>query len=213
MKKLLLVLTLVLFPTFVFAQTGMLDLTGRVVWADPQGENDFQEDGELDLDSAEGYGAALNIRWGGRLSTEFGASMLESDATLESGTVGDTFDLGSLEMIPITGTLQFHLLGDSRIDPYIGAGVAYVLFDELSSDELDDIDIEAIEFEDDYGYLANAGITFNLMAGLGLNLDAKWMSVSSATVARDFGGTDEDSEEVEIDIDPLLISAGVTLRF
>jgi outer membrane protein W len=215
MKRVLLVIALAFLPTLAFAQVGMLDVTARAVWADPSGEGDFQDsDADFDLDTSEGYGLGVNIRFGDRISTEFAAAMIESDATLESGTVGQTFNLGQLEMIPITGTLQFHLLGGSRIDPYIGGGVAYVLFDELSSDDLRDIDpdIEAIDFEDDIGYTANAGITFNILSGMGINLDAKWIKVSSATVVRETSPTVE-PEEVEIDIDPLLISAGINFRF
>lgn len=213
MKRILLPLLLLTFPVAAFAQNSMLDLTGRVVWADPQGKNDFEDDqSNFDLDSSEGYGAALNIHWGERISTEVGAYSVDSDATLDTPVTG--VNLGSLEMIPLTATLQYHLMGASRIDPYIGGGVAYVLFDELSSNDLRELDIEAIDFEDDFGYLANAGLSLGLTSNIALNVDAKWISVSSATIARPVGGVDDvEGDKVEIDIDPLLISAGVTLRF
>lgn len=213
MKRILLPLLLLTFPVTVFAQNSMLDLTGRLVWADPQGKNDFEDDeSNFDLDSSEGYGVAVNIHWGERISTEVGAYSVDSDATLDTPVTG--VNLGSLEMIPITATLQYHLMGASRIDPYIGGGVAYVLFDELSSNDLRELDIEAIDFEDDFGYLANAGLSLGLTSNIAVNVDAKWISVSSATIARPVGGVDDvEGEEVEIDVDPLLISAGITFRF
>lgn len=213
MKRILLPLLLLTFPVAAFAQNSMLDLTGRLVWADPQGKNDFEDDeSNFDLDSSEGYGVAVNIHWGERISTEVGAYSVDSDATLDTPVTG--VNLGSLEMIPITATLQYHLMGASRIDPYIGGGVAYVLFDELSSNDLRELDIEAIDFEDDFGYLANAGLSLGLTSNIAVNVDAKWISVSSATIARPVGGVDDvEGEEVEIDVDPLLISAGITFRF
>lgn len=76
--------------------------------------------------------------------------MIEPEATLTfAAPAPDQFVLGDLQMIPITGIVQYHFNPEGRFDFHIGAGVAYVLFDELNDgDDLDDLEMETIDFED-----------------------------------------------------------------
>lgn len=212
MKRILLflgVLTMMMTPAF--AQSRSVDLTGWVTFVDPSGNTDF-EDGEVaEFDGEQGYGLGINVFWSSRISTEFAASVVEPDLSLRatdpsipSGVVG------SLEMMPITGTLQFHFNPDGRFDPYVGAGVAYVLFDQVEGESLGDIGLDAIDFDDDYGYVANAGVSIDITPTFALNLDAKYVPVSAA--ARGVvAGTETDP--VDFDVNPLILAAGVSLQF
>jgi outer membrane protein len=212
MKRSLLILAaLTLFMTPAFAQSRSVDLTGWVTFVDPSGETDF-EDGELaEFDSEQGFGAGINVFWSSRISTEFAASVVEPDLALRttdpsipSGVVG------SLQMMPITGTLQFHFNPDGRFDPYVGAGLAYVLFDQVEGESLEDIGFDSIDFDDDFGYVANAGISIDLTPGLALNLDAKYVPVSAAARAVVAG---DEFDQVDFDINPFILAAGLSLQF
>ncbi|HSN69136.1 MAG TPA: OmpW family outer membrane protein [Thermoanaerobaculia bacterium] len=202
-------LTLMITPAF--AQSRSVDLTGWVSFIDPSGSTTF-EDGEIaEFDSEQGFGLGLNVFWSNRVSTEFAAYAVEPDLNLRatdpefpSGVIG------SLEMMPITGTLQFHFSPDGRVDPYIGAGVAYVLFDSIEGESIEDIGFDSIDFDDDYGFLANAGVSIDITRSFALNLDAKYVPVSASARAV-IDGVETDPED--FDVNPLILSAGVSLQF
>jgi outer membrane protein len=200
-----------------YAQSRSVDIIGYATWVDPNGDgtiediNDF-DDLDVEFDSEQGFGVAVNVFWSNRISTEFAASVVEPDVAFRSDNplIG-AFSGGSLEMIPITATLQFHLAPDSRIDPYIGVGAAYVLFDQLDErEDLDDVDIESIDFDDDVGLVVNAGLSFDITPNFAIYLDGKYVPVSSAATARFASGP---GTETEIDINPLMLSAGLGFQF
>ncbi|HEX7152575.1 MAG TPA: OmpW family outer membrane protein [Thermoanaerobaculia bacterium] len=196
-----------------FGQSRAFDLTGAVVWVDPDSQGTFDNfDGDvadIEFDGTMGYGLAANIFWGDRISTEFAISRIDTETTLRRRAVGNAG--ADLEMMPITGVLQFHFIPNGVIDPYVGAGVGYVLFDQFEDrDDLDDIDFERIEFEDDYGFVINAGLGIRISPRLGITLDAKYIPLESSARAVFVTGPDT---ETTVDINPVIVSAGLTLRF
>ena len=50
-------------------------------------------------------------------------------------------------MTPLTGVLQWHFAPAGFIDPYIGAGAAYVLFDNVNG--YGNLGVDKINFKDD----------------------------------------------------------------
>lgn len=219
MKKLTLFFVLVLMFVAVpaAAQSRSVDVVGFATWVDLSGEGTFEDDNnsledfETEFESDMGYGGAINIFIANRLSVELAASVISPEVNVASGGAVSPLLAGDLEMMPITGTLQFHLAPDARIDPYIGAGVAYILFDDLDGrDDIDDVTFEAIEFEDDYGFVVNAGIDLGLTEMIALNVDGKYVPVESAARARFASGP---GQETQVDVNPLMLSAGIRLRF
>src|SRR5688500_48290 len=216
MKRILVLIALAaLAAAPAFSQSRSVDVTGWVTWADPSGDTiedvDDLSDVEVEFDSEQGYGLGVNVFWSDRISTEFAAHVLEPDLTLRS--TDPTIPLsvfGSLEMIPITATLQFHFAPEGRFDPYIGAGAAWVLFDEVTDASLDAIDVDSIAFDDDFGFVVNAGVSIGLTELIAINLDAKYVPVSSAARAV-IAGVPGDA--VDVDINPTILSAGLSLQF
>lgn len=168
---------------------------------------DTDSDGStIKFDDGRGFGASLNHFWTDHLSTEISATALKSD---NSGIFVDRqriFESGELKMIPITAAVQWHFGRHARFDPYIGGGVAYVLTDDLESDSLRGVNIERVEIDDGMGWTVGAGATFALSNRLGIGLDAKYIRFRPDSASA--GGT-----PVELQLDPLVISAGVRLRF
>jgi outer membrane protein len=196
-----------------FAQSRSVDLTGYVSWMDPSGDNTIVDDpdGTIDInfDADQGFGIALDVFWSNRISTELAVMKFSPEAAFE-GTGGfESLIAGDLDMMPITATLRFHFAPESRFDPYIGAGVAYVLFDEISSRNLSDIDIDALDVDDDYGFLLNAGFSFDITPNFALVLDAKYVPVESSINARGAGP----AEALNLEINPLILSAGLSFQF
>ncbi len=204
-----------LFSFPALAEERSVDVTGWYNWIDPSGDSTFDRDADdfgLEFDSETGFGAAVNIFWGKRISTELAVNLFEPEATLRSDNPAiPVFSGGSLEMMPITGTLQFHFNPEGRVDPYIGAGVAYVLFDNLdNSEDLDDIDVDSIDFDDDYGFVANAGVSFDITPNFAINLDAKYVPVKSSATAVFTSGP---GQNVDVEINPFILGAGLQFQF
>lgn len=218
MKRMILIFAVVLMfaAVPVAAQTRSVDLIGFASWVDLSGDSSLEdadgiEDLDIEFDGDMGYGAAINVFIGSRLSAEFAASIVDTEVNVAPGGPISPVFAGNLEMIPITGTLQFHLLPNSRIDPYVGAGLAYVLFDNVESEEdLDDVDVDEIEFEDDYGFVLNAGVDLGITDSIALNADAKYVPVESSARARFATGV---GQFTDIEVNPLILSAGLRLRF
>jgi outer membrane protein W len=217
LSRLLVILCLVLSVTPAVAQSRWVDINAFVTWMDPSGENAFRfEEDDLDFqtdfDAEQGWGLAVNVFWSNRISTEFAASVVEPDFHIraEDPTIPFAFSQG-LEILPISAVLQLHLLPASSFDPYVGVGGAYVLFEDIEgSDDLGDIDIDQIDFDDDIGLVFNAGVNWAFTPNFGLYLDGKYVPLESAARAVFPQGA---SEPIDIEVNPLMLSAGISFRF
>lgn len=196
------------------AQSRAFDLTGAVVWVDTSSEGTLDESTsnpvDVNFDGTMGYGVAANIFWGERISTEFAISRVNTDVNVRQRAVNNAGDTEA-EMMPITAVLQFHFAPHGTIDPYIGAGAAYVLIDDVDApDELNNIDFESLDFDDDVGLALNAGLGIRITNNFGLTLDAKYVPLESSARAVRTAGNGQD---ITFDINPVILSAGVSLRF
>jgi outer membrane protein len=196
----------------MYAQSRAFDLTAYAAWVDTSSEGTFDDTTanpiDVNFDGTLGYGIGANIFFGERISTEFAIVRVNTDVNFRQRAVanGNT----QAEMMPITAVLQFHLAPHGRFDPYVGAGAAYVLIDDVDTpDELNNLDFERIDFKDDVGLALNAGLGVRLTNNLGLTLDAKYVPLeSSARAVRTTG-----NQDVKFDINPVILSAGLSLRF
>jgi outer membrane protein len=194
------------------AQSRAFDLTAYAAWVDTSSEGTFDDTTanpvDVNFDGTLGYGIGANIFFGGRISTEFAIVRVNTDVNFRQRAVanGNT----QAEMMPITAVLQLHLAPNGRFDPYVGAGAAYVLIDDVDTpDELNNIDFERLDFKDDVGLALNAGLGIRLTNNFGVTLDAKYVPLeSSARAVRTTG-----NQDVKFDINPVILSAGLSLRF
>jgi outer membrane protein W len=215
MKHILSALVLLLLVVAVpaEAQSRAFDLTGYVAWVDTSSEgtfdlNDPSDPLGVELDAQMGYGLAANIFFGNRLSTEFAIYRVENELVFRRRAVGAEGD--DVEMMPITGVLQFHFAPNGFIDPYVGVGAAYVLFDDVDApDELSNLDFESIDFDDDVGLALNAGLGIRITNNFGITLDGKYVPLESSATARRTTG----AQDTTFDMNPIILSAGVSIRF
>ncbi|HEV7242860.1 MAG TPA: OmpW family outer membrane protein [Thermoanaerobaculia bacterium] len=193
------------------AQNRFFDLTGSYVWADPTGGGEFEDladPAEIEFDASTGYGASVNFFISDRLSIDIGASVISPETRIRRRAIGAGGDV-QIDMIPITGILQFHLAPNSFVDPYIGGGAAYVLFDDINETGLDDLD--RIDFKEDVGFVVNAGVGIRLGNRFGIVLDGKYVPIETDATAVNLGATEE--ADTRVDISPIILSAGLQLRF
>jgi outer membrane protein W len=173
---------------------------------DMQGDNDFGDGFVTEFDDGSGYGAAVSIPFGRFLSVEGAVFTVRTDATLLFEETA-AFDLGTFNLTPVSVGAQFHILGGSRIDPYVGAGGAYVLGDDLLSPDLEAAGLGRIDLEDELGYYINAGVALQITEGFGIVVDGRQYQYEPTSRSSVTG------VEQELEITPRVLSAGVRLRF
>lgn len=120
--------------------------------------------------------------------------------------VGD-IDLGKVWLLPPTLSLQYHF-STGNFKPYLGAGVNMTLFygvdDGPTADE--------VSYDTAFGFGAQAGFDYMLNEKWFFNIDIKKLFLSTdvtvdATTALDA------TVGADVDINPLIIGAGIGMKF
>ena len=181
MKRLLLAITVLLIATTAFAQSN----TVSVSLLRPQFSGvSASADGEtipVGFDSRTGFAIEANRR-SGHLGFGIGVSRFTAPASASLGA--SRVSVGSLALTPITADVAFHGNG-GRVDPYIGAGLAYVTTGNLRSGNLDSIGLGTISVGNDFTYSLKAGLAVNVRPNLAIKIDGRYMPVSVNATAAD----------------------------
>lgn len=198
-----------LFPLLLFI-TGSLYAQGRFAITASAVRSDMRRDTRLSYAQKTGFGASLDYFWTRAWATEVSASWTRPEV-LERA-VSTTYRYGETRMMPVTGSLQFHLAPISLFDLYLGGGAAWVRLSDLKgSPDLSDLDVDRVRFDHRTGPMGQAGLTFGSWRGVGLNIDAKYIDVKTRSQATFTDGTT--SNKREINLSPWLWSAGLRWRF
>ncbi|UYG01163.1 OmpW/AlkL family protein [Halomonas sp. GD1P12] len=153
----------------------------------------------VDVEDKSGFAFTLGYRFHDKLGVELLAALpFEHDVRLNGDNIAST------KHLPPTLTLQYYPLGgtQSRVQPYVGAGVNYTRF---SSEEVD-IDGVGLALDDSWGAAGQLGLDLIIDEHWSLNAAAWYLDIESdATVAGSAAGS--------IDIDPVVVMAGIGYRF
>lgn len=127
-----------------------------------------------------------------------------------SGGLGKQ-DLGEVNVLPPTLTLQWHFNPDQMIDPYVGAGINYTRFMDNGL-KLAPLGGHPIRVErNSWGPALQAGVDINLKDGWLINADVKklWIDTDVKMNLAGQGYRKIDS----LDIDPWVVSVGFGKKF
>jgi len=212
MKRLSLLAAAFLVAAPLAAANRSFELTGWASWVDTNSSNTINSTSpnqpfDINFHGKLGYGVGANIFFGHNISTEFSVVEVRPKTTFVS-TSGGTLVGGNLRMIPITAVLQFHLIPSGFIDPYVGAGAAYVLFDNVNGPG--SIGVSKVNFKDDVGLALNAGLGFAIARNIAITADGKYVPLKSSATAVYVTGPNTSQR---IKINPVMFSAGLTFRF
>ena len=109
-------------------------------------------------------------------------------------------NLGKVNHLPPTLTLQWHFAPDSKIRPYVGAGVNYTHFYNV---DLAGLDIDRNSF----GGALQAGVDIAVSDNGYINLDVKKVYISTKVK------TTAGAYVTDLDINPVILGVGYGWRF
>lgn len=178
-----------------------------VAKVEPKGDNGTLDtalgglDVEVDDDSA--FAFTLGYRFTDKLGVELlAAEPFDHGVTLDAG--GGTQVGASVDHLPPTLTVQYYPLGgtNARVQPYAGIGINYTTF----SDEEIDLAGADLELDDSWGAAGQVGVDLLIDDNWAVNAAAWYLDIDS-----DVSLNGDDIGEVEID--PVVVMAGVSYRF
>jgi outer membrane protein len=140
------------------------------------------------------------------------AATTKHSASGVTGTTGGIGKLASTWVLPPTLTAQYHFLPDSKIRPYVGAGINYTVFySEKPSGGLEAaVGPTKVHMSDSVGWAAQAGVDIDLNEKFFLNLDVKYIDIdTNVRLTTTAAGV----QRVRVNLDPLVFGVGVGMRF
>jgi len=203
------VLALLLASQSATAQHRKVELTLWGSWVHPSQTQTFDEESgtTIDFDNGGGAGVTVNVHDHDLISVEVGGFWWRTVGGI--GYQGQRIlDLGALDRYPVLLEAQFHPLGSSGpVDPYLGAGGAWVFFSKLRSGDLDQAGIGSIDVKSKLGFLGNVGVAVRVTDTFSLVADGRYLVVKPTGTASGTG------VENEIKANTIAISGGARLRF
>jgi outer membrane protein len=118
------------------------------------------------------------------------------------GAIRNT-DLGDFWAFPPILTLQYHFDPIAGFKPYVGAGVQYIHYFDGSRSDLGG----KIDLDDSWGFALQGGVDMEIGHGWYLNADIKKVWLDTDANWKNTGVA------AKVDVDPLIISAGIGYRF
>jgi outer membrane protein len=140
----------------------------------------------------------FNDHWAVELFCCFAKHEVEGTGVLNGVKLGDTW------IFPPALTAQYHFNPDGTFKPYVGAGVQYIHFFDESSKLGPGT---SFALDDGFGFTLQGGLDIAVGEGWYINADVKktWLGMNGR-----FGGT---GITADVDLDPLIVSAGFGYRF
>lgn len=136
------------------------------------------------------------------IAAELILAVAPHDMNADATTAGN-LDLGEVWLLPPTLTLQYHFYPNKKLKPYVGAGVNYTVF----FNEKAGTGVNTIEYEDGFGFALQAGVDIPIKDNWSFNLDAKKIFLNTDV------NINNNAIMADVDLDPLIIGAGITYKF
>ncbi|MBP5980257.1 MAG: outer membrane beta-barrel protein [Halomonas sp.] len=150
---------------------------------------------ELNVQSESGFTFGAGYLFTDKVGVELNSSE-KFEHQLNTANAGD---IGSIDRLPVNLLVNYYPMGglDSRVQPYVGAGLNYTRF----SGEPENVDVKA-----SYGAIGQAGVDLAVTENILLN---GYVSYADVDTDLRVGG-----ETVgKVDMNPVTIGGGVTYRF
>lgn len=170
---------------------GDVFVRGGVAQTDTGSGNGNVAGDSLNVQSARGFTFGAGYLFTDKVGVELNSSeKFEHD--LNTSALGD---VGSVDRLPVNLLVNYYPMGglDSKVQPYVGAGLNYTRFSGEPS---------GVNIEESYGAIGQVGVDLAVTENIMLNGYASYADVNADI---NVGG--------EVDIEPVTIGGGVTYRF
>ncbi|MCA8864469.1 outer membrane beta-barrel protein [Halomonas sp. SBBP1] len=170
---------------------GDVFVRGGVAQTDTGSGNGNLNGDSLNVQSARGFTFGAGYLFTDKVGVELNSSeKFEHD--LNTSALGD---VGSVDRLPINLLVNYYPMGglDSKVQPYVGAGLNYTRFSGEPS---------GVNVDESYGAIGQVGVDLAVTDNIMLNGYASYADVNADI---NVGG--------EVDIEPVTIGGGVTYRF
>ena len=110
--------------------------------------------------------------------------------------------IGTIKALPPSLVLQYHFTDLGQFKPYVGVGINYTIFSQRSNilNGAAQVDSSSV------GVVGQIGMDYMIDRNWGVNLDLKWAQMAT--------GVKVGGEKVgTVNLNPLMVGAGVTYRF
>ncbi|MBH5322627.1 OmpW family protein [Erythrobacter sp. JGD-13] len=145
------------------------------------------------------------------ISIETIAGVTQHDVDGVGGLAGLEL-VSDAQIIPATVTAKYHFDLAEGFTPYIGAGPSYfIIFNDDAGAGVTPLGITDVDLSNELGVALQAGAVFDIGdSGIGLSVDAKRYFIGTTAT---FSANGTDLFATDHDLDPWVISAGLSFRF
>jgi outer membrane protein len=203
----------VLAPAPAQAQADRWILKGRAFALVADDDSDTVGSTGTSITVANSYGAELAATY--FPIPKWGLELTAAAAPLDLSTVGGQapgLDLGSVDLLSAMLALQYHFQTDGKVNPYLGVGVAFGrLAGYSATDDLIGAGIADITFSNVFRLYTQAGADVEIGRGWLLNLDLRYVPMTTQLNLITAGGASFD--KVALQINPILVSLGIGHSF
>ncbi len=174
---------------------------------------------EADVDDALGFTFSLSYAFDPNWAvTLLAAAPYKHDINGEGALAG--LEVGDTTHLPPSLTLEYRFNPTGRIRPYVGAGLNWTWFYKSDSSPaltaaLDDIlgggvNTTDLDLDNSFGFAANAGIDWQLNDSWAVNTSIWFLDIDTQAEVFVNGAQ---VTEVDVVVDPLLFTLGLSYRF
>ena len=162
--------------------------------------------------------ATLDVDFTWFVNDHFGLELLLDLSSVHevngAGDLATAGKLGEVRVLPPALVAQYHFSPGSNIRPYAGAGVNYTFFlsEKTTATTTGALGATSsgLEVDDTFAFVFQAGVDIDIDKDWYFNLDAKYMLMNTTATISANGAP---AATVEFDLDPLVIGAGIGMRF
>lgn len=156
----------------------------------------------VSVNSSQGIFANLSYMLTGNVSVEVLAATPFSHDIKGTGTIASLGKIAEVKQLPPTVSLQYHFTPKSSFRPYVGAGINYTKFFDAKTTGAT---VTSISLDDSWGLAAQAGFDMDISQNWFFNADLRYIKIKT-TATTNVGN-------VDVTIDPWVVSLGVGTRF
>ncbi|MDQ7733590.1 OmpW family outer membrane protein [Halomonas sp. SpR1] len=170
---------------------GDVFVRGGVAQTDTGSGNGNLNGDSLNVQSARGFTFGAGYLFTDKVGVELNSSeKFEHD--LNTSALGD---VGSVDRLPVNLLVNYYPMGglDSKVQPYVGAGLNYTRFSGEPS---------GVNVDESYGAIGQVGVDLAVTDNVMLNGYASYADVNADI---NVGG--------KVDIEPVTVGGGITYRF